>query len=308
MRSHVSPTHLIALAAVARAGSLTGASAALGKTQPAISAQVRELAEAVGAPLFIRQRYGVKLTYEAEMLLSYAEACTRAVEGADQAIVRLRGLEAGQLHVLASTSVAVYLLPPVLSAFHENFPGIDIKISRHPVESAIGALERGEGDLALVRGEVFIKPRSAGNFVARKLMPDDTVLVVRPGHKLARHSCIEIKQLDGLEIVTRESTSATQMLIEKIADTADIRFKIKFETVGVEGLKEAVLQGFGAAFISRLAIQREVASGTLAAVSIKSDGLQQAITAVYPALGQCTPSVNRFIHMLFASSKPAGKA
>jgi DNA-binding transcriptional LysR family regulator len=303
MRSSISPTHLIALAAVARSGSLTGAADMLGKTQPAISAQIRELAEAVGTPLFIRHRYGVRLTREAETLLSYAEACARAVEGADQAATRLRGLEAGRLHVLASTSVAVYLLPPVLSAFHESYPGIEIKISRHPIESAIGALDRGDGDLALVRGDAVIAPRSAGSFVQRRLMRDDTVLVVRADHRLARRSRVELRQLDGLDVVAREPTSATQALVDAIARDAGVRFKIRFETVGVEGLKEAVLQGFGAAFISRLAVRREIASGALAAIAINADALRHFISAVYPVPGQGTPAVNRFVEMLFAHAR-----
>src|ERR1043165_2880172 len=87
------PNHLIALAVVGRTGSLTAASTALGKTQPAVSAQLKQLSDAAGAPLLTRHRYGVTLTPAGESLLSYAEACLRALEGAEQAIARLRGVE-----------------------------------------------------------------------------------------------------------------------------------------------------------------------------------------------------------------------
>jgi DNA-binding transcriptional LysR family regulator len=299
----VTPTHLIALAAVERTGSLTGASAALGKTQPAISAQIRELADAIGAPLFTRHRYGVKLTHEAKQLLPYAEACARSVEGVEQEIVRLRGLEAGRLHVLASTSVAVYLLPSVLAAFHAMFPGIEIKISRHQAESAIVALERSEGDVAVVRAEPTLFSRVTDSFLTKKLMADETVLVVPRGHSLEKRSSVSINELDGLKIVVREMTSATQLQVERLARLANISFKISFQTIGVEGLKEAVLQGFGAGFLSRLSVERELANGTLKAISIRDHRTRDFITVIHSPPGQCAPSVVKFVKLLCQHSK-----
>ncbi|GAA4332229.1 LysR family transcriptional regulator [Pigmentiphaga soli] len=293
--------HLLALAAVARTGSLTAAGNELGKTQPAVSAQLRELADSVGTPLFLRHRYGVTLTREAETLLPYAEACARAVEGANQAVVRLKGLEVGSLHLLASTSTAVYFLPPVLSSFHAGYPGIDIKISRHQAESAIEALKRGQGDLAVVRCAPALLSKLPPNLVAEHLMKDDTVLVVPHGHKLARFKSVDLRKLDGLDIVSREPGSATQGLVDRLVASAGARLNVKFQTVGVEGVKEAILRGFGAGFLSRLSVERDVANGTLVAIPIKSSRAHQVIAVIHPTSGHRAPAGSRFVTALLES-------
>src|SRR3954470_17130883 len=258
------PNHLIALAAVGRSGSLTAASAALGKTQPAVSAHLKQLTDAVGMPLLARHRYGVTLTPAGESLLSYAEACFRAMEGAEQAIARLQGFEEGTLRILASPSVAVYVLPAALAAFRTRYPRIELRVMRHRADEAIRALESGGGDIALVRGSPAFAAGRAAHFTVNALIDDDTVLAVPRDHALARRRKLESGQLTGLDIVAREPGSATRALIERTAAAAGIVFNIKSEGSGVESLKEAVLQGFGAGFISRLAIRRELSSGLLA--------------------------------------------
>lgn len=301
----ITANHLIALAWVARSGSLTAAGDALQKTQPAVSAQLKQFADAVGAPLVTRHRYGVTLTAAGESLLPYAQACVRAMEGAEQATQRLRGVEEGRLSVLASTSVAVYMLPTALAEFHSRFPGIELRIARHNAEDAMKQLQGGAGDVAIVRGSASIASAFAANFVTRVLMADETLLVVTPSHPLARRKQLQPRDLDGIEIVDRESSSATRALIERIAGRAGIKFRVKFQTVGVEALKEAVLQGFGAGFMSRLAVQREVEAGMLAAIPIHAPELTQHITIAYPALGQCSPAVPKFVEILEASNLSA---
>jgi LysR family transcriptional regulator, low CO2-responsive transcriptional regulator len=296
----VTAHHLIALASVASTGSLTAASNALGKTQPAVSAQLRQLSDALGTPLVTRHRYGVTLTPAAQSLLPYAQACVRALEGAESALRRLRGLEEGKLRVLASTSVAVYMLPPVLAAFHAQFPGIELQMTRHNADEAMSALQRGEGDIAVVRGPASSSAALGSNFEISTLVPDETMLVVARGHPLARRKRVRVEQLDGLEIVSREQGSATRTLIERMAKRANISYKVKFQTVGVEALKEAVLQGFGAGFLSRLAVQREVDAGTLAAVHIDAPELTQHITIAYPAAGQSSPAAQKLVEILQA--------
>ena len=301
----ITPNHLIALAYVARSGSLTAAGEALGKTQPAVSAQLKQLSDVVGMPLVTRHRHGVTLSPAGEALLPYAQACVRALEGAGLTLKRLSGMEAGKLRVLASTSVAVYMLPPALALFHASFPGIELLLGRHNAEDAMQALERGDGDLAVVRGPAAVATLSfASNFVLQVLAEDETMLVVTRKHPLAKHRELAIEQLDGLVIVSRENSSATGALVEQLAARAGVSFCVKFQTVGVEALKEAVLQGFGAGFLSRLAVQRELDTGTLAAIRITAPELTQHITIAYPARGQCPPTVPRFVEILRSLNRP----
>jgi DNA-binding transcriptional LysR family regulator len=300
----VTAHQLIALASVAASGSLTAAGGVLGRTQPALSSHVKQLSRTLGAPLLSRHRHGVHLTPAALMLLPYAQACVRALDGAQQAMTRLRGLEVGTLRVLASTSVAVYVLPPVLAMFHANYPGIALQIRRCNAEDAIKSLEHGEGDIAVVRGGMPIRGTLASNFEIDTLLRDETILAVPAAHALARRKHVRINELDGLDIIQREAGSATRALVERIATRAKIRFNVKFQTVGVEALKEAILQGFGAGFLSRLAVQREVDAGTLVAISVNARQFAQAITLAYPVAGQCPPSVQPLVKLIHDLASP----
>lgn len=294
----ITPLQLIALASVASSGSLTAAGGALGRTQPAVSAHLKQLSRNIGAPLLVRHRHGVRLAPAAAVLLPYAQACARALDGAQQAMERLRGLEIGTLRVLASTSVAVYMLPPVLAAFHASYPGIALQITRCNADDAFRSLENGDGDIAVVRGESPMRGALAANFVIDALMRDETILAVPAGHPLAHLKNVRVKDLDGIDIIEREPGSATRSLVERIAAKANIRLNVKFQTVGVEALKEAVLQGFGAGFLSRLAVQREVDSGTLAAISVNARQFSQTITLIYPVAGQCPPTVQPLVRLM----------
>ena len=299
-KDYITPHQLIALASVASSGSLTAAGGVLGRTQPAVSSHLKQLSQNIGAPLLVRHRHGVHLAPAAAVLLPYAQACVRALEGAQQAMERLRGLEIGTLRVLASTSVAVYMLPPVLAAFHTNYPGIALQMTRCNAEDAIRSLETGDGDIAVVRGGAPMRATLPSNFVIDTLLRDETILAVPPGHSLAKGKDVRLRDLDGLDIIERESGSATRALVERIAAQAKIKLNVKFQTVGVEALKEAILQGFGAGFLSRLAVQREVDRGTLVAISVNARQFSQTITLAYPVAGQCPPTVQPLVKLIKA--------
>ena len=270
----------------------------MGKTQPALSAQIKSLNQAVGAPVMLRQRYGVSMTQAGLDLLPYAEACMRSIEGAQNHVYRLRGLEAGRLHVLASTSVAVYLMPEVLARFHQTYPHIELAVSHQSAEMAVQSLEKGHGDLAVVRGAPGKHAKGfADNFVVLQILEDETILAVTPDHPLARFESISPAQLNDISIVNRESTSATQLMAGEVAKSFGAKFKVTLQTAGVEALKEAILRGFGAGFLSQMAISREVSNGTLRAIRVDAPEFKQFVSIIYPPKGQSSLVVPRFIEI-----------
>lgn len=291
----IQPDHLLALAVVARTGNLTQAARQLGRTQPAISTQLKQLAEAVGEPLIARHRYGVTLTSAGQALLPSAQALAKSLDIAAEVSDRLKGLKQGPLRVLTSTSVAVYVLPPLLASFHQRFPGVELQLLHRTPDEAMRDLNVNEADLAVMRAPIKSVP---ANFVSSRLMMDETVLAVPPDHRLARRLDLRIDELDGLEVVMRASPSPTRRLIEQLADDVGISFRLRFEVGTIEALKEAILQGFGAGFLSRLAVAREVQSGQLQAVSLNHSSTHREILLVHPPATQTSPRVRAFLDVL----------
>lgn len=285
------PDHLVALAFVDKTGSLTQAAKLLARTQPAISTQLKALALAVGAPVIVRRRYGVELTAAGLALLPAGQAIARALEAADEIRSGLRDVDQGVLRVITSTAVAVYFLPPVLALFHKRYPAVLVEL-RHTSGDVLDGLGKGSADVALSRGPIRLHSRQ---FLSASSFRDRTVLAARPDHPLAGRADLRMEDLDGLTLVSGGAESPIRRLVEELARRANVKLHVRFEVETIEGMKEAVLHGFGCGFVSRLSIAREVACGQLVALAVDDPALSREIALVHPVASHASPRVQAFL-------------
>lgn len=290
----LNPEHLLTFARVAEAGSLSRAAEGLNLTQPAVSTQMQQLARAVGDPLFTRHRLGVSLTPAGRELLPHAQALARALDGAHTFVAGLRGLSVGQVRLAASPTIASYLLPGVLARYRHSHPGLAVTLTVEPPREAVARLVAGSVDLALVAGAVTPLPPSIESQLIRY---DEIALVTLPGHPLAEGRR-ELPELAGLAVVWREVGSATREVAERAL--AGVALKPVLELVGNEAVKEAIAEGLGAAFLSRLAVEREVRAGLLAATQVNTSGLTRPLTLLRPPLALLSHAAQAFLNCLHA--------
>lgn len=297
--------HLVSFAAVAKHGSISAAAHERHRSQPALSAQLKRLGEAVGEPLYRRSRYGVELTEAGERLLPYAQALVRALEGARSWNRGLRSGSLGSLRVAASMTAAVYLLPRVLSQFHRLHPRLELQLLTRNSLDTLALLERAQADLAVVEGPV---PKTSADLETRTLFHDEIVLAVRRDHRLAGKGTIKAEDLPGLAIVQREAGSGTREVVELALAELNLSppVRVALEATGIEAVKEAVMQGFGAGFISRLAVKREVEAGTLVALPVAAPGFRRSMTLLHPGFELCSQATRRLLEFLDLNS-PAGR-
>ncbi len=268
---------LATFAKVAAEGSFSGAAVALNLTQPAVSNQMNQLAKSFGEPLFTRHRLGVNLTPAGLQLLPHAQTLLRALEGAGMVASELRSLDSGTVRIAASTTIASYLLPAALARYRRVHPNLSVRQFVGNTREVVARLEAGGVDLALVEGHVSVLPQ---NLERQVLRYDEIALITLPDHPLAGSPQCELEDLEGLEIVWREKGSGTRDVTERAL--AGVRRAGGFELVGSEAVKEAVAEGLGVAFLSRLAVDRDVRAGFLAATTVKTDGLTRPLTLLRP--------------------------
>lgn len=297
---HLNPDHLLALALVHETGSLSGAARELGKTQPALSMQMRALSGVVGLPVVLPSRRGVRLTDVGIALLPHAQAIARALRSASIAIDTTKGKRTRTLRVYTSTSVAVYLLPLAITRLKADIPEVDVHLTRRPSESSIEALTSGKVDLVIERVE-NVPPPPVG-FDVTRIFEDSTVFAVRPDHPLAGAKSLAINDILKEGIVAQEHPSRTRRLIERLFQERGAVFSPSIETIGVEAVKEAVLQGFGAGFLPRVCLERDVARGDLVAVNIDHPALQRSVIAIHVEGKLKTDLCKAFLHALCAVS------
>lgn len=142
------PTELLrALVAVADAGGVTRAAEALGRTQPAVSLQIKRLEETVGRALFDRSNRAFGLTPTGETLIGYAR---RILLLHDEAVARVTRPEpAGTVRVGLPNDFAVTLLPRILGEFTAEFPEVSLEVGCALSHSLLGELGADRWDMVV---------------------------------------------------------------------------------------------------------------------------------------------------------------
>lgn len=136
--------------AVASFGSITGAAEKLYISQPAVSQSIRQLEEALGCALFVREPKGVRLTEEGRLLYSHVSEGIRKIEAGERGIARMLRMDMGEIRIGASDMTLQYFLLPYLEAFHRQHPEIRIRITNNPTPQTVQALLEDQIDFALV--------------------------------------------------------------------------------------------------------------------------------------------------------------
>ncbi|MBL8454233.1 MAG: LysR family transcriptional regulator, partial [Zoogloea sp.] len=161
-RRRITLRQLESFAAVARLGSFSRAAEALHLTQPAVSIQIRQLAETVGMPLFDQAGRTLRLTAAGDELLATTRRLDDVWNRFESAIDALRGLKRGKLRV-ALVTTAKYFLPRMLGAFCKRYPDISIELEIANRDRVVERLRNNEDDLYVM-----------------SYPPDDLDIVVHP--------------------------------------------------------------------------------------------------------------------------------
>ena len=177
---------------VARCGSFSGAAAALGYTQPAISRHVALLERETGATLLERRPSGVRLTDAGELLVGHADAILARLRDAEEDLDALLGLRSGKLRMSTLSSAAATIVPRAIVEFRDLLPDVELSVSMVEPPGVLPLLRGGEVDLALCNEASHLELPD----VEGMLLFEEPLLVALPrGHRLARRSRVRLGEL-----------------------------------------------------------------------------------------------------------------
>lgn len=238
--------------ALAAAGNMTRAAAALSLTQPAVSGQLARLEGELGTALFDRTPRGMSLTEAGRAFRLHVEQSLASLEEGRLALAELRGLERGALRIGGGATATTYLLPPLLGRFHGRYPGIRLFVREQGSKAVVEAVVAGELDLGVVT--LPVTPPEGVRLEREPWITDELLLIVPPGHRLARRRSFRWADLQGQPMVLFEAGSAVREQIDQALARAGIEVPIAMELRSIESIKQMVAQGIGAAFVSRFAL------------------------------------------------------
>ncbi len=265
--------HLRVFAAVAEQRGFSRAAAALRISQPAVSKAVRQLERQVGVPLVERAGRASRLTAAGEQLAARARELFGVESAAEEELRALRGLEAGSLRVGASTTIATYLLPPILARFHDAHPAIELRVVSANTRAITRALLERRLDVALVEGPVN-HPR----IEARRWRSDELVVIAPPDHRLVTRRSVHAHDLLAERFVVREQGSGTRDVAERALSKHGVHPAVALQLGSTEAVKQAVAAGLGLAIVSRYAAADQLALGRMALVRLRDVELGRALT------------------------------
>jgi molybdate transport repressor ModE-like protein len=251
-------TRLRLLVEIGRQASVSAAARAIGIGQPSASEHLRTLEGAAGQRLVERNGRGSRLTEAGEVLAAHAAQALQTLQAGEEELRQLAGLEAGTIHIGASTTPGVYLLPDTLGCFRRDHPNVMVEVEIASTGEILDRLLSGRIQLALI-GETGADERvQLEPFIA-----DEIVGVARPGLLTVRDGRVGAAELAEQTLLVREPRSSTRRVSERSLAAAGIWPTRVWELDSSEAIKRAAREGLGVAFLSRYAVAEETQRGEL---------------------------------------------
>jgi molybdate transport repressor ModE-like protein len=251
-------TRLRLLVEVGRRGSVSAAAKAVGIGQSSASEHLRLLETAAGQRLVERNGRGSRLTEAGQVLASSASQALATLAAGEEEVHALAGLDAGTIHIGASTTPGVYLLPDTLGCFRRDHPKVAVEVEIAATGEILERLLAGRIQLALV-GETTVDERVE----LEPFLADEIVGVAKPGLLRIQGGKAKADAVSKETLLVREENSSTRQVAERELAQAGVRFASVWELDSSEAIKRAAREGLGVAFLSRYAVAEEVERGEL---------------------------------------------
>ncbi|MGZ4335761.1 MAG: selenium metabolism-associated LysR family transcriptional regulator [Gaiellaceae bacterium] len=257
---------LAAFCAVVERKSFSQAAERLGVTQPAVSLQIRSLEQRLGRQLLDRSgrrveptEAGRRLYASAQRVLAAEEHLLEELDADDEAAIT------GTLELGASTGPGGTVVPLLLCEFQEQHPDMGVRLTVSDTQTVVDRVAGRELELGIVgagrrhRGVAF-----------EPFFSDEVVLACPADHRFAGKT-VSLDDLKGEKLIVMQDGAGVRQVIEDELRKAGIRLRdldVRLELGLQESVRSAVLAGHGIAFISRLAIEADLAAGRIATARV----------------------------------------
>ena len=260
---------------VAHEHSFSRAAEKLYRTQPAVSIAIRKLEDWVGQPLFVRGSGARTLTDAGVLLSEYADRMLNLREEIHKGMQELRGLERGQISLGVNES-SIHALLPALDRYRQLHPGIQIRVNRVFSRDVPRELMNHHLDI----GVISYLPEER-ELEAMEFRRDSLVMVVWPGHRLAKRQQVDVRELGQETFVAHSVESPYRKRVVKMFARRRVTLNMEIELPTIESIKLFVEMKKGVAIVPRMCVEREVSSGDLRALRIRQMRLARTLYLVY---------------------------
>jgi DNA-binding transcriptional LysR family regulator len=289
---HVTLRQLLVFETVARRGSFTRAAEELHLAQPTVSVQVKQLADAVGLPLFEQVGKKIFLTDAGRQLHATCRQLFEVWSQFEMTLADLKGMKQGRLR-LAVVTTAKYFVPRLLGPFLKRYPGIDVALEVANRDSVVARIVKNEDDFYIMG----VPPQSL-DVEAHPFLDNPLVVLAPIDHPLAREKHIAFSRLLNEPLVLRERGSGTRTVVERYFADRGHELHARMELGSNEAIKQAVAGGLGITIMSLHALTLEPMQGQLAILDVDGFPITRSWFVVYPRGKQLSVVARTFFEYL----------
>ena len=250
--------------------SFSKASRILFISQPAISKHIKALEDHYKQTLFERKGNNIKLTAAGEILYSHLKEAKKIQGKLEFELSTLTNKfnARGELKLGASTTVALYIIPKILSGFHQKYAGIKISLLNRNTDTIVKALLDEEIDIGIVEGK-----KKMSTIIYQPFIKDEVVAVCSAKSETAKKRSLTIKEFMQKQIALREQGSGTLEAVKDSFEKNGIKLselKVGIRLAGTEALKNFLKEDNCIGFLPKGSIKRELKDGELVPVKIEN--------------------------------------
>jgi len=248
---------------VVEAGSITQGAARANLALAAASTRIRNMEDAIGAALLIRNRQGVTPTQAGRTLLQHARTILAQAEKLREDLGAYSGGFFSQVRILSNTNALTEFLPDVLSSFLAAHPHVSIDLEERLSDEIVGLIAEGVGDIGIVAGTV-----DTSRLVTFPFRSDRFVLVVSSDHPLARREKIAFADVLDYDFVGLDRASALQRFLADKASRIGRPLKLRVQLRSFDGVCRLVERKAGIGVVPETTVHWAARSMAIKAVDL----------------------------------------
>jgi DNA-binding transcriptional LysR family regulator len=272
------------------------------RTQPAISAQVRQLEQELNTILFERLGTRIALTPAGKIFAEFAEQILELRRRAQDSINELDKMPRGEITIAANEATCIYVLPQVFSEYKRLFPNVQLQVERSYGSRIVEAVLENQSDFGITQLPVAEK-----RLQVVKIHTDEIKVLLPPAHPLANKERVMPDDLIGYPLLLPKS-GTTRTRLNEWLEPVEHQLNISMELDATEMTKRFVLAGLGISFIAASHCAEEIKAGALAAVSLGPEPLLRRLALIYRKDKSLSKAALGFIQVILdhADSEPGG--
>lgn len=274
---------------VAKREHVTEAAEHLHVAQSAVSRQIAKLEEELGVDLFIREGRNVRLTPVGGIFLKHMEQAIQVIEDAEQAIREYTDPEKGTIHIGFVSTLALYILPTLISAFRRTYPDVKFKLSQGTYYEVMDSVIKGKANLALMAPV----PTENNRLLGEVLSTENIVALLPANHPKAKEAVLHLSELrDESFVMFPESFILRKTLVEA-CEQLGFTPNVTFEGDDIDAIKGLVSAGLGISLLPESTLVDNLPRAT-ARVPLSEPNVTRTVGIIVPNDRELLPTEKLF--------------